>query len=263
MIQYLIEHGANIYDFMKQHGYKYLIRACEEQDETYIKYLVKYGTDINKKRVTHTKINGIKDKYKFNIYEFYEDEYYKDESDEDEFDDCSENESDKYDDNSEEDDKKILSTPLIITCKYGNLDFVKYLIEHGANVNEVMKDGNTALIVACRFMRRKYNNTIIKYLIEYGANVNKKGWQYMKSEPYNKTRFIEATPLIIACLYEDKSLVQYLVEHEANVNKKITVKEYSKENITTALTIAFRFKNWDIMKYLVEHGANVKEKNIL
>jgi len=68
MIQYLIEHGANIYDFMKQHGYKYLIRACEEQDETYIKYLVKYGTDINKKRVTHTKINGIKDKYKFNIY---------------------------------------------------------------------------------------------------------------------------------------------------------------------------------------------------
>ena len=51
MIQYLIEHGANVHDTMNQHGPKYLIRACEEENEPYIKYLIKYGVDVNKKAV--------------------------------------------------------------------------------------------------------------------------------------------------------------------------------------------------------------------
>ncbi|ORX83690.1 hypothetical protein BCR32DRAFT_192423, partial [Anaeromyces robustus] len=54
-------------------------------------------------------------------------------------------------------------------CQSGNITIIKYLIEHGANVNKETNDF-TPLIAACQ----NGNNTIIKYLIEHGANVNKK-----------------------------------------------------------------------------------------
>jgi len=240
MIQYLIEHGANVHDTMNQHGSKYLIRACEP----YIKYLTKYGVDVNKKAVMRIKINGIKNDHMFDKLEY--DAY------------------DYYSFNHYEDKKKVLGTPLIIACKYGNLDLVKYLIKHGANVNEEMEDGNTALIVACRFVRCNYNTTIIKYLIEQGADINKKGLQYMKLnkryESYNDTEFIEATPLILACLYENDNMIEYLVEHGANINEKISIKKYYIEENISSLSVAFKFNNKNMIKYLIEHGANINEK---
>jgi len=235
MIKYLIEHGANVHNTMKNSGSKFLIRVCEVEDEIYIKYLVNYGADVNIKDVIHIKVNGVKVK---NEYEEEED-------------------FDVYDDYGGDDDKEVLSTPLIISCRYGNFDLVKYLIEHGANVNDEMEDGNTALTVACRFMRRNYNSKIIKYLIEQGADVNKKGRQYMKtnkmSESYNDTKFIEATPLILACLYENKNLVKYLIEHGANVNVKA-----GKE---TPLPLVKERGNKSLKKYLIDNLDKKRKKN--
>ena len=34
-------------------------------------------------------------------------------------------------------------TPLIIACYFGHKDLVKYLVEHGANVNKSNNDGFT------------------------------------------------------------------------------------------------------------------------
>jgi len=45
---------------------------------------------------------------------------------------------------------------------------IKYLVEKGADVNFKNKNGNTPLIVACKVS----NISIVKFLIDHGSNVN-------------------------------------------------------------------------------------------
>ena len=51
-----------------------------------------------------------------------------------------------------------------------NLELVKYLVEHGADINAKDKSGNTALMIASKDM----NLEMVKYLVEHGADVNAK-----------------------------------------------------------------------------------------
>ena len=51
---------------------------------------------------------------------------------------------------------------LFSACKSGNADLVKYLVEHGANVNN--ENGKTPLVIACE----KGRKSIVKYLVEHG-----------------------------------------------------------------------------------------------
>jgi len=46
---------------------------------------------------------------------------------------------------------------------------VKYIVEHGADINKINKLGEAPLFEAC-FMR---NENILKYLVEQGSNENK------------------------------------------------------------------------------------------
>jgi ankyrin repeat protein len=50
----------------------------------------------------------------------------------------------------------------------GNLAMVRYLVEHGADINRRGFDNRTALIIAAEVE----NFDIIRYLVEHGANVN-------------------------------------------------------------------------------------------
>jgi len=150
-----------------------------------------------------------------------------------------------------------LVTPLIVACRYSKEKLVECLIEHGANVNEVMKDGNTALTVSCSYNEENKNENIIKYLINYGADVNKKGYQYIDINGNYKNEIVTlVTPLIIACKYGYESIVKYLVDYGANINKVM-------DDGNTALIVACRYnkknKNENIIKYLIDHGANVNE----
>ncbi|ORY38048.1 ankyrin [Neocallimastix californiae] len=52
----------------------------------------------------------------------------------------------------------------------GNEAIVKYLVEHGADVNKKDNYGENSLFKACR----SGNEAIVKYLVEHGANINKK-----------------------------------------------------------------------------------------
>ncbi|ORX82475.1 ankyrin, partial [Anaeromyces robustus] len=47
---------------------------------------------------------------------------------------------------------------------------VKYLVEHGADVNKQSNDSTTPLFYACI----NGHENIVKYLVEHGADVNKK-----------------------------------------------------------------------------------------
>ncbi|ORX65883.1 ankyrin, partial [Anaeromyces robustus] len=51
----------------------------------------------------------------------------------------------------------------------GNEDLVKYLIEHGADINKENEDGKTPLFWACE----SGNEDLVKYLIDLGADINK------------------------------------------------------------------------------------------
>ena len=118
-----------------------------------------------------------------------------------------------------------------------NLETVKYLVEHGADVNAKTKDGWTALMIASKYAN---NLETVKYLIEKGSDVNAKktkdGW----------------TALMIASTTPDNlETVKYLVEHGADVNVK-ALKTY-----VTALLIAAYAKQFETVKFLVEHGADV------
>ena len=54
-------------------------------------------------------------------------------------------------------------------CEEGKENIIKYLIEHGAEVNKISPSCQTPLCCACE----KGNEKIVKCLIEHGADINK------------------------------------------------------------------------------------------
>ena len=128
------------------------------------------------------------------------------------------------------------ATSIFYACKMANEAVVKYLVEHGADLNKTNHDGNTPLFIACL----SGNEAIVKYLVEHGADINKE----------NMTG---NTPLFKACLSGNEAVVNYLVELGADVNKK-------SYNGTTPLFYACSNGNNEaVVKYLVEHGANINK----
>jgi ankyrin repeat protein len=62
-------------------------------------------------------------------------------------------------------------TPLILASQQGKLDVVEFLLDEGARVNDVMTDGKTALLMACK----NGHTEIVKLLLGRKAN------QFLKS----------------------------------------------------------------------------------
>ena len=77
---------------------------------------------------------------------------------------------------------------LFEACLIGNKYMIKYLIEHGADVNKGEMKGKTLLSWVLSLCA---NESIVKYLIEHGADVNKGG----------------ITPLFTACQGRNESIV--------------------------------------------------------
>jgi len=58
---------------------------------------------------------------------------------------------------------------LFNACESGIKEAVKYLVEHGADINKENKFGWTPIFIACQ----KGHINIVKYLVEHGADINK------------------------------------------------------------------------------------------
>ena len=65
-------------------------------------------------------------------------------------------------------------TPLHVAALIGNLEQVKYLVEHGADVDEKSGDGKSPLHYAII----GGSIEIVKYLVEHGADVNAEVQRY-------------------------------------------------------------------------------------
>jgi ankyrin repeat protein len=89
---------------------------------------------------------------------------------------------------------------LIFAASAGHTPVVEFLIDAGADVSKQDKDGQTALMHACK---RSFNETAA-LLIEHGADV----------DVGSKKEGI--TALMIAAVWDNAELVQMLLDHGAD-----------------------------------------------
>ncbi len=137
-------------------------------------------------------------------------------------------------------------TALQIASKYGQLEIVKYLIEHGAKINQqvelddipvvegVIEYGDTALMYASH----SGHLDVVSYLIDMGADVNLKDFKY-------------STALIRASTDDGHlEVVRFLIDSGADINAK---------NISNngVLTLALWSDNFDIGRYLIKSGVDI------
>lgn len=124
-------------------------------------------------------------------------------------------------------------SPLWCAAGEGNLPIASYLIDHGAQVNQLTVTKSTPLRSAC------YNNKLhmVKYLIEKKAEID-----LSKNDG--------STSLMVAAYHGHYEIVKLLINSGANVNLQDDLG-------ATALNDACRQGHEEIVKLLLEAGADV------
>ncbi|WP_372369366.1 ankyrin repeat domain-containing protein [Candidatus Uabimicrobium sp. HlEnr_7] len=122
------------------------------------------------------------------------------------------------------------TTPLIYAIE--NLEFMKLLLEKGANVKAKDKYGNTALLKACSMK----NIDIVKLLLEKGADIN-------QQDSYGNTTLMNAMKR------RRVEIAKLLIEKDVDVNVAV-------RNLTALFYVA-RMGDAKMMTLLIEKGAKV------
>ena len=161
---------------------------------------------------------------------------------------------------------------LILAACHGNINFIDYALKNGADINYMTNQGFTPLIYAAVFN----NSKIVRYLLQKGArlyNVLKifLSCYYHKKDSNTLYELINAgadvneiysggiTPLMIAaknCVYNNSEIISMLIDSGADINAR-------RKNGDTAFSIACKFNNIDAVKILLDSGAdktNIPEK---
>ena len=153
-------------------------------------------------------------------------------------------------------DQDLFTTPLSAASENGYLEIVKYLVEHGADIefNE-----NWPLWLSAAYGHLE----VVKYLLENGADIHAQGDLALFDASYNG----------------DLEVVKYLIKHGANVdghtlraaseNGKLEMVKYLVDHGVdvrdqqgdSALISASLYGYLEVVKYLVRMGANVHAQN--
>lgn len=131
-------------------------------------------------------------------------------------------------------------TPLHLASSKGHIEIVEFLLNHGADTELEIFNGDTPLLVAARYARYGQYETL-KTLLEHGAKVNHK----------DETG---RTALHDAAMYSGKEVINLLISYGADVNA-------GDEDHCTPLHQAAMLNNIEAAKALVEHGADIFAKN--
>jgi len=122
-------------------------------------------------------------------------------------------------------------TPLGCAVHYDDLKIVKFLIEHGAEVNDIGSDDHeTPVLIACEGI----DINMVRCLVENGADIH-------LSDIDGTTCLMKSASKIDIC--------QYLLELGASVN---AVDKYGE----TALFKAIKRGSLDTVRLLIDHGAD-------
>jgi ankyrin repeat protein len=129
------------------------------------------------------------------------------------------------------------NTPLILATANGNLEQVKALVAHGADVNRPNFEGKTPLHVAAMCN----HNEILLFLINHGANIAQK-------------TFEGETALHFACAMEHEDTALSLLSYAAPPNAQDNEGD-------TPLHWVVREGYVHLLKALVKHGADLNVRN--
>lgn len=149
------------------------------------------------------------------------------------------------------DEKKTLLT---IACENGNLKMVKFLLNHGANIEHEASFDEKPLY----FAAKSNHFDVVKYLVAKNASIN--------------PGFFKRSPVDAASSNGNYEMVKFLVEKGYKPNRavldaggtdKYKIVKYlveKGENPSDAIISASEDGNFEMVKYLVDKGANVYEK---
>lgn len=121
------------------------------------------------------------------------------------------------------------ATPLHIAAEFGQLKWVRLLIQRGANVNALMLNGSTPIVQACKEGQAE----IVKALLDAGAQL--------------RVPLISA--LQVAVLSKDLTVVKAVLAGNPDIHMK-------DENGNTALHYAYGIKSLPIIRELEKAGAD-------
>jgi cytohesin len=128
-------------------------------------------------------------------------------------------------------------TPLQLASGKGHTEVVKYLLEHGANIELGNDLGEKPLMYAARYGHYE----TVKILLEHEAKVNCRDT-------------FRRTPLHDAAMYSNEEVINLLISYGADVSAK-------DKDDNTPLHQAAMLNNIEAAKALVEHGADIFAKN--
>ncbi|MGR3310605.1 MAG: ankyrin repeat domain-containing protein [Candidatus Brocadiales bacterium] len=131
-------------------------------------------------------------------------------------------------------------TPLHLASGKGHIEIVEFLLNHGADIELEIFNGDTPLLVAARYARYGQYETI-KTLLEHGAKVNHK-------DKHGRAALHDAA------MYSGNEVINLLISYGADVNAR-------DEHQSTPLHQAAMLNNIEAAKALVEHGADIFAKN--
>ena len=135
-----------------------------------------------------------------------------------------------------------LISPLMVAAQGSSLETIKILIKHGANVNHVIRGGETPLFAAIR----RNSAEITKLLIENGANVN------------HKTDTGDSL-IVMAVILNNLEIIKLLLDNGVNFDQQYAINGSNRQ--FTPLEIALGCDKLESAKLLLEKGADVNQKN--
>ncbi|ANB59930.1 ankyrin repeat domain-containing protein [Anoxybacteroides amylolyticum] len=129
------------------------------------------------------------------------------------------------------------NTPLHYAIDSGDIELVRLLVQHGADVNATNEAGTTPLMKAAQFGQTE----IVKFLYAHGADIN-------RTDDQGETALSKAVE------GNQVATVQFLLQAGANVNIKTTIGK-------TALMTAAEYGYDNLVSLLLRHGADVNVKD--
>ncbi|MGA7241422.1 MAG: ankyrin repeat domain-containing protein, partial [Bryobacteraceae bacterium] len=152
-------------------------------------------------------------------------------------------------------------TPFLFAVRGGYIDVVKVLLEAGADPNETLGDGTSALVLATTNARYELGTL----LLDEGANPNAdaQGWTALHQVAWTRRPNIHKTPAAVPSGNMDSlTFVKVLVAHGANPNARGT-KEPRDGNLgklrrigATPYLLAAKSADTELMRCLVVNGAD-------
>ncbi len=154
-------------------------------------------------------------------------------------------------------------TPLLFAVRGGHLDAVRVLLDVGADVNDAVSDGQSALVVAAA----NANWQLADYLLDRGADPNhaEAGWNALHQTVRTRRMNVGfGTPGPFAAGTLDSiELVRKLIAHGVDVNARMTRNgmrdgQRNRHNRlgATAFLLAAKVTDVEAMRVLLEAGAD-------